>query len=117
MQLALQLDELVFIKTQLHHLVQRQVIVTFMCSGITVCAHTVLKIETDLYVLPCWRVDLLLGCQVKLKLDGIISDMQSFLDQLQTWSDQNNMQINSFKTKEMILGSASNQSINQSKYF
>ena len=36
-----------------------------------------------------------------------ISDMQSFLDQLQTWSDQNNMQINSFKTKEMILGSAS----------
>ena len=36
-----------------------------------------------------------------------ISDMQSFLDQLQTWSDQNNMQINSFKTKQMILGSAS----------
>ena len=36
-----------------------------------------------------------------------ISNMQSLLDQLLTWSDENNMQINSIKTKEMILGSAS----------
>jgi len=29
--------------------------------------------------------------------------MQSVLDQLLSWSDQNNMQINSLKTKKMIF--------------
>jgi len=35
------------------------------------------------------------------------ADMQTLLNQLLTWSDENNMHINSTKTKEMILGSAS----------
>jgi hypothetical protein len=35
------------------------------------------------------------------------SQMQSFLDQLLAWSDINNMQVSSIKTKEMILGGAS----------
>jgi hypothetical protein len=35
------------------------------------------------------------------------SAMQNFLDQLTIWTTNNNMQINSAKTKEMILGSAS----------
>jgi len=31
--------------------------------------------------------------------------MQSLLNQSSTWADENNMQINCAKTKEMILGS------------
>jgi len=34
-----------------------------------------------------------------------VLDMQSLLNQLLTWSNENNMQINCIKTKEMILGS------------
>ena len=39
------------------------------------------------------------------------SAMQCFLEQLLTWSNNNNMQINGSKTKEMILGSASRRDL------
>jgi len=37
------------------------------------------------------------------------SNMQSLLNQCSTWADENNMQINCTKSKEMILGSTSNR--------
>jgi len=36
-----------------------------------------------------------------------VSNMQSLLNQFSTWADENNMQVNCTKNKEMILGSTS----------
>jgi len=39
--------------------------------------------------------------------NSFVSDMQILSNQLLTWSDENNMQINSTQTKEVILCSTS----------
>jgi len=61
--------------------------------------HSALRYSTDVHVDDTTLSEI-------IRSNSSVSDMQTILNQLLTWSDENDMQINLTKTKEMILGSA-----------